>query len=72
MRYMILPNYTKSFRERDGICAMSALPPKADIGTQSCDVRFVPNSEILELQPLSGGRWLARLHNPLSGLTHRA
>ena len=26
---------------------MSALPPKADIGTQSCDVRFVPKADIL-------------------------
>jgi hypothetical protein len=37
---------------------MSALPPKADIETQSWNVRFVPNSEILGLQPLSGDRWL--------------
>jgi len=26
---------------------MSALPPKADIGTQSRNVRFVPKAEIL-------------------------
>ena len=26
---------------------MSALPPKADIGTQSRDVRFVPKADIL-------------------------
>jgi hypothetical protein len=26
---------------------MSALPPKADIGTQYCDVRFVPKADIL-------------------------
>src|SRR5215470_8542150 len=26
---------------------MSALPPKADIGTQPCDVRFVPKADIL-------------------------
>ena len=26
---------------------MSAIPPKADIGTQSCDVRFVPKADIL-------------------------
>jgi len=25
---------------------MSALPPKADIGTQSRDVRFVPKADI--------------------------
>ena len=24
---------------------MSALPPKADIGTQPCDVRFVPKAD---------------------------
>jgi hypothetical protein len=26
--------------------AMSALPPKADIGTQSRDVRFVPETDM--------------------------
>ena len=26
--------------------SMSALPPKADIGTQLCDVRFVPKADI--------------------------
>jgi len=26
---------------------MSALPPKADIGTQPCDVRFVPKADIV-------------------------
>jgi len=25
---------------------MSALPPKADIGTQPCNVRFVPQADI--------------------------
>ena len=29
------------------VCAMSALPPKADIGTQSRNVRFVPKADIL-------------------------
>ena len=28
------------------IGVMSALPPKADIGTHSCDVRFVPKADI--------------------------
>ena len=28
--------------------AMSALPPKADIGTQPCDVCFVPKAVILD------------------------
>ena len=30
---------------------MSALPPKADIGTQSRDVRFVPKADV----PVDGG-----------------
>ena len=29
------------------LCLMSALPPKADIGTQSWNVRFVPTADIL-------------------------
>ena len=29
------------------VCVMSALPPKADIGTQSQNVRFVPKADIL-------------------------
>jgi hypothetical protein len=29
---------------------MSALPPKADIGTQPCDVCFVPKADISALQ----------------------
>jgi hypothetical protein len=33
----------QTFRE---FSAMSALPPKADIGTQSWDVRFVPKGDI--------------------------
>src|SRR6516225_2201390 len=28
---------------------MSALPPKADIGTQSCNVRFVPKADMSDL-----------------------
>jgi len=28
------------------VCSMSALPPKADIETQSRDVRFVPKADI--------------------------
>src|SRR5215467_12847925 len=31
--------------------AMSALPPKADIGTHSRDVRFVPKADIGRLAP---------------------
>jgi len=30
---------------------MSALPPKADIGTQSRNVRFVPKADIGDLTP---------------------
>ena len=35
---------------------MSALPPKADIGTQSWNVRFVPKADIagLDRSPLGG------------------
>jgi len=29
---------------------MSALPPEADIGTQSLDVRFMPNGDICTAQ----------------------
>jgi hypothetical protein len=32
---------------------MSALPPKADIGTQSRDVRFVPKADIHAPQQLT-------------------
>jgi len=42
---------------RAHVMAMSALPPKADIGTRSRDVRFVPIADIvgclLHLAPLS-------------------
>src|SRR5262249_27485845 len=31
------------------LCTMTALPPKADIGTQPCDVRFVPKADITGL-----------------------
>jgi len=33
----------RTLRSAEG---MSALPPKADIGTQSHDVRFVPKADI--------------------------
>jgi hypothetical protein len=33
-------------RTSSGYLPMSALPPKADIGTQPCDVRFVPKADI--------------------------
>jgi len=39
---------------------MSALPPKADIGTQSWNVRFVPKADI-------GGAAKERLFNHLIG-----
>jgi len=39
---------------------MSVLPPKADIGTQECDVRFVPIS--LQKSGMTGHRgWRERL-----------
>ena len=36
---------------------MSALPPKADIGSVHCDVRFVPKADVVlsVLIPASGG-----------------
>src|SRR5215471_12350702 len=34
---------------------MSALPPIADIGTQSRNVRFVPKADIVERTPLPAG-----------------
>src|SRR6516164_7536920 len=37
---------------------MSALPPKADIGTQSCNVRFVPKAAAL----LKERRYTAHMH----------
>ena len=42
------------------ISAMSALPPKADIGTQPCDVCFVPKADIGTFVQRMGGRrnWL--------------
>ena len=41
---------------------MSALPPKADIGTQSWNVRFVPKADILRC-----GRELALFDDPIGG-----
>jgi len=38
---------------------MSALPPKADIGTQSRDVRFVPKADIANIRSLSSGAAIA-------------
>jgi hypothetical protein len=38
---------------------MSALPPKADIGTQSWNVRFVPQADILRRRSLAGFDLLA-------------
>ena len=36
----------------NSLAAMSALPPKADIGTQSRNVRFVPKADIAKLPEL--------------------
>ena len=33
-------------RTSEHVCAMSALPPKADIGTEPRNVRFVPKADI--------------------------
>jgi hypothetical protein len=43
---------THKSRMSDG-CPMSALLPKADIGTQPCDVCFVPKADIKSLSALS-------------------
>src|SRR5262249_8205712 len=45
--------------------AMSALPPKADIGTQPPDVRFVPKADIGPFTQLSSRR-AARSHRWLA------
>jgi hypothetical protein len=37
---------------------MSALPPKADIGTQSWNVRFVPKADIMQCSNQSLGHTL--------------
>ena len=65
---------------------MSALPPKADIGTQSWNVRLVPKADICSAakiplfdhfvgETLKSGHWLSRLACPLcakSGLMRRS
>jgi hypothetical protein len=38
----------------EGISAMSALPPRADIETQSRDVRFVPIRDVARFIQLCG------------------
>ena len=45
------------------LAAMSALPPKADIGTQSRNVRLVPEADIMQcnkLQPIRSLRQRGR------------
>ena len=39
------------------VCVMSALPPKADIGTQSRDVRFVPKADIAPTYLITSSAW---------------
>ena len=41
------------------ILLMSALPPKADIGTQLLNVRFVPIADIMQCSSRTGSRVLA-------------
>jgi hypothetical protein len=52
--------------------SMSALPPKADIGTQSRNVRFVPKADILRCSKnvviRSPGR--AGIHKKIAELSH--
>jgi len=48
---------------------MSALPPKADIGTQACDVRFVPKADITRQNSFSSNKtpWKTRARAPPVG-----
>src|SRR5215469_14418140 len=67
-------------RTLQGISRMSALPPKADIGTQPLNVRFVPKADIsrhqfgLEIEGAStlyaviGRRMPLRLNSPTSSM----
>jgi hypothetical protein len=54
------------------VCLMSALPPKADIGTQSLDVRFVPKADKMRRSegrpirsPPSARKRISARHNDL-------
>jgi hypothetical protein len=47
-------------RTSQSVWPMSALPPKADIGTRSRDVRFVPKADIAPLHSITSS---ARLSN---------
>ena len=42
---VILCSTARQGIQRNARCFMSALPPKADIGTQSRDVRYVPKAD---------------------------
>jgi hypothetical protein len=46
-------------RTSEGIGVMSALPPKADIGSVSLDVRFVPKADIGSLKQRPNVRYTA-------------
>jgi hypothetical protein len=47
---------------------MSALPPKADMGTQSRDVRFVPKADIMQCSnPLGSIRRCTVEFSPAAG-----
>jgi len=43
---------------------MSALPPKADIGTQSWNVRFVPKADICIAAKVTASRGINSSHGP--------
>src|SRR6516225_186251 len=45
-RATVLARNAPCFIAHKHLAAMSALPPKADIGTQSSNVRFVPKADI--------------------------
>jgi hypothetical protein len=57
-------------------CAMSALPPKADIGTQPRHVRFVPKADILRCSKecrysITSSAWARRVAGTLRAIALR-
>jgi hypothetical protein len=46
---------------------MSALPPKADIGTQSRNVRFVPKADLSKRSKKARSRTEFGVHSPARG-----
>ena len=46
------------------LASMSALPPKADIGTRSWNVRFVPKADIMQCSKQPSNRPLSSICSP--------